>query len=135
MRVKLGDDATYLVKEVGSISFWMPLGDVLELNDVLFVPSLKKNLISIFRMTNHQCRVIFERHQSTISHCSLASPRTLARGAHVSGLYRVLVDLLTLVHTNGELGEPSNFEKAYAKHVWWDAMEIGSKPVVESVTD
>jgi hypothetical protein len=52
MSVELGDDATYPVRGVGSISFQMPSGDVLELSDVLFVPSLKKNLLSVSCMTN-----------------------------------------------------------------------------------
>jgi hypothetical protein len=34
-----------------------------------------------------------------------------------------------------QLGEPSSFEEAYAEHVWWDAMEIGSKPIMESMID
>lgn len=38
MSVELGDDATYLVRRVGSISFQTPLGDVIELYNVLFVP-------------------------------------------------------------------------------------------------
>jgi hypothetical protein len=80
MSVELGDDATYPMKGLGSISFQMPSGDVLELNDVLFVPSLKKNLLSISCMEDLQCRVAFEGQQCTISDCSLASPRTLARG-------------------------------------------------------
>jgi hypothetical protein len=48
MCVELGDDATYIVKGLGSISFQMPLGDVHELNDVLFVLGLKKNILLIF---------------------------------------------------------------------------------------
>jgi hypothetical protein len=36
--VELGDDATYPVVGVGSISFQMPSGDVLELSGVLYVP-------------------------------------------------------------------------------------------------
>jgi hypothetical protein len=51
MSVELGDDATYPMRGVGSISFQMPSGDVLELSDVLFVPGLKKNLLSISCMT------------------------------------------------------------------------------------
>jgi hypothetical protein len=51
MSVELGDDATYPMKGLGSISFWMPSSDVLELNDVLFVPGLKKNLLSVSCMT------------------------------------------------------------------------------------
>jgi hypothetical protein len=42
MCMDLGDDATYSMKGLGSISLWMPSGDVLELNDVLFVLGLTK---------------------------------------------------------------------------------------------
>jgi hypothetical protein len=52
MTMELGDDATYPVRGVGSISFQMPSGDVLELSDILFVPSLRKNLLSVSCMTN-----------------------------------------------------------------------------------
>lgn len=48
--MELGDDATFPIKRFGSISLWMPLGDGLELNDVLFVSSLTKNLFSIYCM-------------------------------------------------------------------------------------
>ena len=50
-------------------------------------------------------------------------------------LYRFLVDLVVLVHASWKLGEPSSFEKAYAEHEWWDAMEIGSKPIMEPMVD
>lgn len=45
MCVDLGDDTTYPVKGVGSISFQMPLGGVLGPNDILFVLDLKKNIL------------------------------------------------------------------------------------------
>jgi hypothetical protein len=41
MSVELGDDATYLVRGVGSISFQIPLGEILELSEVLFVHFLQ----------------------------------------------------------------------------------------------
>jgi hypothetical protein len=47
------------------------------------------------------------------------------------GLYRLLVDPMVLVHGNMKQGEPSSIEEAYAEHVWWDAIEIGSKPIVD----
>jgi hypothetical protein len=72
--VELGDDATYLMREVGSISFRTPLGDV------LFVLGLKKILISVSCMVDHQWRDAFEGQHCTINDCSLASPRTLDRG-------------------------------------------------------
>jgi hypothetical protein len=38
----------------------MPLGDVLELSDILFVHGLRKNLLSVSCMTDVQWRVAFE---------------------------------------------------------------------------
>jgi hypothetical protein len=40
------------MRGVGSISFQMPSGDVLELSDILFVPGLRKNLLSMSCMTD-----------------------------------------------------------------------------------
>ena len=42
------------------------------------------------------------------------------------GLYRLLVDPMALVYSNGKLDEPSSFKEAHAEHVWWVAMEIDS---------
>jgi hypothetical protein len=39
MSVELGNDAICLMRGVDSISFQMPLGDVPELSDILFVQS------------------------------------------------------------------------------------------------
>jgi hypothetical protein len=38
----------------------MPSGDVVELNDILFILGSKKNLLSVSCMADHQCRVAFE---------------------------------------------------------------------------
>jgi hypothetical protein len=114
MTMELGDDATYPVRGVGSISFWMPSGDVLELDHILLVPGLRKNLLSISCMTDIHWRVAFEGQQCTINDCSLASLRTLARGVREGGLYRLLVDPVAHVHSSGRLEEPSSFEEAHA---------------------
>lgn len=47
IQVDFGDGVAYLVTRMGSISFWIPLGDVLELHDVLFVHGLTNNLLSV----------------------------------------------------------------------------------------
>lgn len=56
MSVEPNDDATYLVKGLASISFQMPLGGVLELTDILFVPDLKK---IIFLVSCMHCLGLF----------------------------------------------------------------------------
>jgi hypothetical protein len=58
--VTLGNDATYLVGGVGSISFQMPLVDVFELDHIVLVLGLRKNLLSVSCMTNIHWRVAFE---------------------------------------------------------------------------
>jgi hypothetical protein len=52
--VELSDNAMYIVKGLGSISFQMPSSDVLELDSVMYVPDLTKSLLSISCMTNLQ---------------------------------------------------------------------------------
>jgi len=42
---------------------------------------------------------------------------------------------VVLVRDIKKLSEPSSFEEVYAKHVWCDAMDIGLKPIVESMID
>ena len=46
VQVELGDDAKYPVAGVGTIPFQLQLGHSLDFDDVLFVPGLKKNLLS-----------------------------------------------------------------------------------------
>jgi hypothetical protein len=60
MTMELGDDATYPVRGVGSISFQMPLRDVLEMDHILLVPRLRKKLLSISYMTDIDWRVAYE---------------------------------------------------------------------------
>jgi hypothetical protein len=58
----------------------MSLCYVLELNDVLFVPGLKKNILSISYVIDFQCRVAFEGKHCIINACSVVCTRTLAIG-------------------------------------------------------
>lgn len=53
MNVELGDDSTYLVRGLGSIFFHIPSRDVI-FDDILFVPNLKKTLLSLSCMEDFQ---------------------------------------------------------------------------------
>jgi len=46
-QVVLGDDAIYEVKRVGSTSFKLDSCECAHMNNILYVPGLKKNLISV----------------------------------------------------------------------------------------
>ena len=47
LHVVLGDDANYTVKGFGSTSLQLESNDLLHLNDVVYVPGMKRNLVSI----------------------------------------------------------------------------------------
>jgi hypothetical protein len=87
--VEFNNDATCLV----TISFCMPLGDVLELNDVLYVPGLNKNLLSVSCMTNLQGVVEFVDQHVIIGKCGSDTDRVLTTRVHGGGLYMLLFDL------------------------------------------
>jgi hypothetical protein len=80
IQVELGNDATYLVTKMGFVSFYMPLGDVLELDDVLYVLGLTKNLLSVSAMTDLRCVVEFDDQQVIIRDCSHEHGQVLAKG-------------------------------------------------------
>jgi hypothetical protein len=60
MEVGLGDDGKYLMIGLGSISFFISIGEVLELHEVLYVLVMTKNLISVFCLIDLKCRVKFD---------------------------------------------------------------------------
>ena len=58
-QVELGDDSTYKIEGVGSTSLQLDSGTVLHIDDVLYVPSLKKNLLSVAGLEDKGYRVLF----------------------------------------------------------------------------
>jgi hypothetical protein len=57
--VDLGDDARYAVKREGTIRFQLDSGGFLDAHDVLYVPGLKKKLLSISNMEERGFVVTF----------------------------------------------------------------------------
>ena len=58
-KVKLGDDYQYPIKGVGEASYKLESGKLLKMKDVLYVPGLKKNLLSISGLEKKGFRVAF----------------------------------------------------------------------------
>jgi hypothetical protein len=59
VHVELGDDATYAIQGVGSTSFQLDSSIVLHIEEILFVPRLKKNLLSISTLEDKGFRATF----------------------------------------------------------------------------
>ena len=58
-KVSLGDDYQYLIKGVSEASYKLDSSNPLKMKDVLYVPGLKKNLLSISALDNKGFRVAF----------------------------------------------------------------------------
>ena len=59
LEIVLGDNMKYPVKGVGNVSLKLNQGNTIHLQDVLYVPNLKKNLVSISKMENKGYKVTF----------------------------------------------------------------------------
>ena len=59
LRVVLGDDANYIVKGSGATSLQLETNDTLHLSDVLYVPGMKRNLVSILALEDKGYKVAF----------------------------------------------------------------------------
>jgi hypothetical protein len=57
--VKLGDDYQYPIKGVGEASCKLDSGNPMKMKEVLYVPGLKKNLLSILALDHKGYRVAF----------------------------------------------------------------------------
>eukprot|EP00253_Pinus_taeda_P029503 PITA_29503 len=58
-KIILGDNATYPVKGVGNVTLKLNQGNNIHLQEVLYVPDLKKNLVSISEMEDKGFNVAF----------------------------------------------------------------------------
>ena len=59
LRVVLGDDANNTVKGSGATSLQLEYKDMFHLNNVLYVPSMKRNIVSISALENKGLKLHF----------------------------------------------------------------------------
>ena len=57
--MELGDDSTYKIEGVGSTLLQLESGMVLHIDGVLYVPGLKKNLLSVVGLEDKGYKVLF----------------------------------------------------------------------------
>jgi hypothetical protein len=59
LHVVLGDNARYTVKGIGSSSFQLDYDIPLQLSEVLYVPEMKRNLVSVSSLEDKGYQVTF----------------------------------------------------------------------------
>jgi hypothetical protein len=73
-QVELGDDKCYKIEGVGSISFRLESGARLHVDEVLYVPGIRKNLLSVETLEDKGYWVIFKDKKALL----------WAKGSHLS---------------------------------------------------
>jgi hypothetical protein len=104
--VVLSDDARYIVKGVGSTSLQLDYGTPLHFSDVLFVPGMRSNLVSISSLENKGYKVDFSYGKviSWNKKSSMYYARVI--GVQEDGLYRLTFRLVqALIHDSISLRE------------------------------
>jgi hypothetical protein len=84
----------------------MPLDDVFDLHDILFVPRLTRKLIFISAITKLKCIVKFNDRQCTIKNFSEECGQVFDKRVQKGGIHKVLAHTLmhdALVHDGDKL--------------------------------
>eukprot|EP00253_Pinus_taeda_P013641 PITA_13641 len=101
LEIVLGDNMKYPVKGVGNVSLKLNQGNMIHLQDVLYVPDLKKNLVSISTMEDKGYKVTFGDGKVRVWKSNVKDVFTL--GFRVDSLYQVGGSLLGVMSCDTSL--------------------------------
>jgi hypothetical protein len=102
--IELGDESKYPVRGQGTMQFQLELGGSFDAHEVLYVPSLKKNMFSISSMEGKGYEVNFQRGQTFIRPKGASPDTTVTIEVQDGNLYRLHGQLAqTLLHISERL--------------------------------
>lgn len=77
MRIEMGDDGRYSVSGVGTVAFHWEHGAPLTLTDVMYVPELKKNLVSVTMLEDKGYDVVFSEGKAFLRHIATGQTKRI----------------------------------------------------------
>ena len=87
LKVSVGNGAKCPVKGVGTISFKTKEGSIRKLTDVLWVPDLSRNLLSVAAITDRDLQVRFDKKEAIITN---SKNEIMAKGVRRNNIYDLL---------------------------------------------
>ena len=90
MHIEMGDNGLYSATRIGSITFERDLGKPFLLKDVMHVPGLKKNLVSIAMLEDKGYDIGFRNGKYFLRHKTMGQPKRI--GIRVKNLYKLEVE-------------------------------------------
>eukprot|EP00253_Pinus_taeda_P014112 PITA_14112 len=88
VKVYLVDDRGYEIKGHGDVLVTLPDGNIRNISDVWYVPGIKKNLISVSKITDQDLKVEFFKSYCIIKDL-LDQMKPIATGVCIGGLYKL----------------------------------------------
>ena len=83
VKIYLGDDSGHEIKGYGDIPVKLPSEDIRHLKNVLYVPGIKKNLVSVSMIIDQDMQVQFFKTNCVIKDSQM---ETVATGVRVGNL-------------------------------------------------
>jgi hypothetical protein len=106
LHVVLGDDARYNVRGVGTYTFQLDSDMQLQLKEVLYVPGMKRNLVSIFSLEDKGCKVTFSEGRVLAWHKDSHINSSKVIGVRKNSLYKLTIKpIQALLHDTISLSE------------------------------
>ena len=90
MHIEMGDDGKYSVTRLGMITFEMEDGAPLTLNNVMYMPELENNLVSIAMLEDIGYDVILSKRKAFLRH--IATNQVNKIRIRMKTLYKLEVD-------------------------------------------
>jgi hypothetical protein len=100
--VELGDNASYAIEGLGSTSFQLKFGGgyTMHIEEILYVPGLKKNLTSIAVLEDKGYRLIFMDKKALLWPKNEELSSAIVIGVREGCLYKLLGHIQALVHAS-----------------------------------
>ena len=88
-KVELGNGSTYGIRGVGSTSLQLDSGKLINIGEILYVPSLKKNVISVKNLEDKEFPVTFSKGKVLIWPKGKSISSAIVIGVREGDLYKV----------------------------------------------
>jgi hypothetical protein len=106
LHVVLGDDARYNVRGVGTSTFQLDSDMELQLNEVIYVAEMKRNLVSIYALEDKGYKITFSEGRVLAWHKDSHIISAKVIGVRENNLYRLTIKLVqALLHDTISLSE------------------------------
>ena len=90
MHIEMGDDGRYSAIGIGIVTFQRQFGKPFFLKDVMHVPGLKNNLVSVYMLEDLAYDVVFSEGKAFLRHKATGQVKKI--GVHMKNLYKLNLD-------------------------------------------